>query len=310
MKPKITVLGLCGSSLFFAVPNFHRSGETVHASTLYTEPGGKGSNQAVAAASLGAEARFLSCMGRDAAAKNCVDYMEHRFVKCFTEYTDRAATACASILTDPTGDNQVTVYRGAADCLSAEFVRAQERVIADAELLLLNNECPIEANLAALELAEQHGVPAILNPAPYAELPLEYLRRFALITPNRHEAEALLKLPSGQPVGKLLRGLRALGIERAVITLGGEGAAAMDGDNIFLCPALPVTAVDTTGAGDCFNAALAVSLAQGAALPEAVVGAVNASALSVQRHFVMPSLPTEAEWKEKFVNLTIQTLKL
>ena len=190
---KITVLGLCGSSLFFSVPNFHRSGETLHAGTLYTEPGGKGSNQAVAAAMLGADARFLSCMGRDAAARDCIDFMESCTVHCFTEQTDRAATACACILTDPAGDNQVTVYRGAADWLSVDFIRKQESVIADSDLLLLNNECPFAANLAALDIAVAHGVPVILNPAPYADLPVEYLRRFALITPNRHEAEALLK---------------------------------------------------------------------------------------------------------------------
>ena len=228
-KPVITVLGLCGDSVFMHVDHFHRSGETLHADSLYSEPGGKGCNQAVAAHRLGAEVNFVSCMGRDSIEKTCSAFLTREGLRLFTEHTNKSASSYACILTDSQGENRVTVHRGSAEHLSAGFLRSLEAEIAASDVLLLNNETPFDANLCALELAEKHGVPAILNPAPYAELPLDYLRRFPLITPNRHEAAAILAADPDAPPEELLSGLRALGIARCVTTLGADGAAAMAG---------------------------------------------------------------------------------
>ncbi len=307
---KITVLGLLGNSVFLSVPNFHRPGETVRAEGMYCEPGGKGSNQAVAAARLGAETAFISCMGDDQVRRECMAFMENEGIKCFTETTDKANSPYAAILTDPEGENQVTVYRGSADFISPEFIRSCEETIAESDILLLNNECPYEANLAALDIAEKYNIPAILNPAPYACLPLDYFRRFYLITPNRHEALSLLGMDEAASPEEIIRAFNDRGFDRAVVTMGAEGAAGFEGDRMYLCPAIKSAAVDTTGAGDCFNGALAVSIAQGKTLPEAMETAVNASAISVRKKFVMPSLPTPAELKDQWTDLSITVTKV
>lgn len=113
-KPVITVLGLCGDSVFMHVDHFHRSGETLHADSLYSEPGGKGCNQAVAAHRLGAEVNFVSCMGRDSIEKTCSAFLTREGLRLFTEHTDKSASSYACILTDSQGENRVTVYRGSA----------------------------------------------------------------------------------------------------------------------------------------------------------------------------------------------------
>ncbi len=303
--PVITVLGLCGDSVFMHVDHFHRSGETLHADSLYSEPGGKGCNQAVAAHRLGAKVNFVSCMGRDSIEKTCSAFLAQEGLRLFTEYTDKSASSYACILTDSQGENRVTVHRGSAEHLSAGFIRGLEAEIAASDILLLNNETPFEANLGALEIAERHGVPAILNPAPYVELPPDYLRRFRLITPNRHEAAAILAVSPDAPPEELLSGLRDFGIAKCVITLGSDGSAAMDGDSIIFCPPRPVKAADTTGAGDCFSAALAVRIALGDGLDTAMEYAANASAYSVQRKYVMPSLPNKEELDSFFTPLAI-----
>ena len=118
-KPVITVLGLCGDSVFMHVDHFHRSGETLHADSLYSEPGGKGCNQAVAAHRLGAEVNFVSCMGRDSIEKTCSAFLTREGLRLFTEHTNKSASSYACILTDSQGENRVTVHRGSAEHLSA-----------------------------------------------------------------------------------------------------------------------------------------------------------------------------------------------
>ena len=306
--PKIVVLGLAGRSVFMSVDHFHGPGETLKAGGLYTEPGGKGCNQAVAAARLGAQVSFISCMGRDDAARQCVQFLSDEGITPVTEYTDRENSPYACILTDSGGENRVTVYRGAADCLSPAFVRSREALIGGADMLMLNNECPAEAVLTALGLAEKHGVPALLNPAPAEPMDAELLRRFAVITPNRIEAAQLLGIPEDSGPAELLEGFRRLGIRRAAVTLGGDGAAVLDGDRMYLLPAAKGSAVDTTGAGDCFNGALAVKLAAGVDLAAAVEYAVNAASLSVRKRYVMPALPYRAELDKAYARIDIRPL--
>lgn len=296
-KAKITVLGLMGSSVFMTVPHFHSVGETLSASSLYIEPGGKGCNQAVASARSGADVSFISCMGKDGIAVECLSFMEKEGIRCLTEYSSLAASPYACILTDSTGENQVTVHRGSAEFLSAEFVRSCENIIAESDILLLNNECPLTANMEALEIAQKYGVKAVLNPAPYVSLPIDYLKRFYLITPNRHEAAMLTGLSAESSEDALISALCEMGISRSAITLGAKGAAAFDGEKFIRCSATEVTAVDTTGAGDCFNGVLCCTLAEGYSFEKALDSAIRASGYSVSKHFVMPSLPRQAEWE-------------
>ena len=292
----VTVLGLMGSSVFMEVPHFHSPGETVSASSLYSEPGGKGCNQAVAAARLGAKVNFISCMGEDNIAAECATFMEKEGVRCYTQYTAQAGSPYACILTDACGENRVTVHRGSAEYLSADYVLSCEAAIAQSDILLLNNECPPEANAVALELADKHGVKAILNPAPYAVLPEWYLRSFYLITPNLHEAARLAKVSEEVPSPEaLIPQLRAQRIERGVITLGSKGAIAWEGEKSFFREAEKVRVLDTTGAGDCFSAALSVGLALRMSLYAAVDYAGRCAAYSVMRKHVMTALPFQTE---------------
>lgn len=288
---KITVLGLMGNSAFLRVSHFHSVGETLKASSLYMEPGGKGCNQAVAAVRQGAQVSFLSCMGADSTAQDCLAFMHSEGIACYTEFKEGTPSPYACILTDSQGENQVTVYGGSAQCMTPDFVGEHAGIITGSDILLLNNECPLAANQAALDIALAHGVMAVLNPAPFLPLPRTYLRSFSLITPNRHEAAMLCGLPADSSADVLLHGLVVLGVQRAVITLGGEGAIAWDGERTIRCPAQSAAAQDTTGAGDCFNGVLCCGLAEGLPMEAALRRAAKAAAFSVSRKYVMPSLP-------------------
>ena len=301
---KITVLGLGGNSVFLNVDHFHVPGETVHAQGLYAEPGGKGYNQAVAAARLGGQVSYIGCFGRDADGRICRDFLEKEGIAPVIQYSDTLPTAYACILTDKDGENRVTVFGGAAQQLSADFIRENEQVIASSDLLLLNNEYSQCCNEAAMEIARKHGIKVVYNPAPARAVPGDFLAGCDLITPNLSEAELLLGQPS-EDLPALVRNLRKKGIANAVVTLGGDGAAVITGDEALHIPACKTKAVDTTGAGDTFSAALSVAILEGKKLAEAAVWAANAAALSVAKQYVMPGLPTRTEVQRNFAPLEI-----
>lgn len=291
-QPVIGAIGLGGESVFLSVDHFHAPGETLQAETIFVEPGGKAYNQAVAARRLGAQVRFFGAMGTDKGGDFCRDYLLSQGIEPVIQRIPQANTAYACILTDKAGENQVTVSRGASQMLTADFIRSQEAKLQSCTHMLLGLECPLEATEAALELCRKHGVFTILNPAPAIRLPLSFLRSFDLITPNLQESMVLLGLPRQPEPEKLVRHLRQAGLSRVVVTLGSQGCLLLDGEDALLYPALPVKAVDTTGAGDTFNGALAVAMAKGQSLRDAVAYATNASAYSVRHPHVMDALPT------------------
>lgn len=303
-EPVIGAVGLGGESVFLSVDHFHAPGETLRAEGFFLEPGGKAYNQAVAAARLGARVCFFGAVGRDSGGSLCREVLVREGIRPVLEETPDANTAYACILTDRRGENQVTVSRGAAGRLSGDFLRSREPELARCSHLLLGLECPLEATLTALELAKKHGSFTILNPAPALALDRELLRSFDLITPNQQEAAVLLGLDHIPEPGQLARLLREAGLTRTVVTLGSRGALAVTAEGGLLFPALPVKAVDTTGAGDTFNAALAVALSRGGTLARAVEFAVNASAWSVGRSHVLASLPTARELAAVFRKVT------
>lgn len=292
----LAVLGLSGQSIFLSVDHFHQNGETVHAHSLFHEPGGKGYNQAVAAARLGAQVAYLTAVGDDADGAECTARLKEEGIEAFS-VQKTAHTAYAAILTDRAGENRVTVFPGASAQLCAQDVRTHfEAAIAQSDFLILQNEIPEDAFCEALTLAEAHGVPVSLNPAPYAAWAEKYLRRAFLITPNLSEACALLGLEKQSITPEALaRELTRAGFRRAVVTLGGDGALALEDGQFTLIPAVPVQAQDTTGAGDCFHAALTVRLAEGAPLCEAARFAARSAALSVTRPHVLTALPYAQE---------------
>ena len=300
-KPKIGFVGLCGESLFFSVDHFHRPGETLHAESFFMEPGGKGYNQAVAAQRLGAQSIFIGCVGRDAGGDDCEKFLVNEGAIALFERARDCATAYASILTDSRGENQVTVYRGASDKLSEAFVRSCEDKIAECKMMVLGLESPLDATLAAAEIAKNHNIPIVFNPAPAKAIDMKILKSFFIITPNKPEAIQIFGLSEDAEIKDIINAIRDNGFERCLVTLGGDGALLVDGEEAFLFPALPIKAVDTTGAGDTFNAALAVALSEGRSLRDAVEFATNASAHSVAIPHVMQSLPLREELEKKYM---------
>ena len=176
--------------------------------------------------------------------------------------------------------------------LSADFLRAQEAALSRCTHLLLGLECPLDATKAALAIAKKHGIFTILNPAPAIPMEPDFLRSFDLITPNQQEAAVLLGLNYTPEPSELADRLRAARLTNAVVTLGSRGSLLVTLSEGLLFPALSVAAMDTTGAGDTFNAALAVALSRGKSIPEALEFATNASAWSVARRHVLDALPT------------------
>jgi len=271
-RPKIAVIGLSGQSVFMSVGNFHENEETLHCRSLFEEPGGKGYNQAVAASRLGADVAFLSALGEDPYAGVCrARLVAENITDCCV--IKRGRTALAVILVNDAGDNRVTVYPGTR--LTASDVTAFNDHIANSDILLLQLEVPAEVNELAITYARRHGVKVILNPAPVLNLTDKILDGSWLITPNRHEAERidLSRAP------------------RAIVTLGAEGAKILAGDKSTHVRAPHVTAVNTTGAGDVFTAAVAVATAKGLGLIKAAEFACAAAALKVSRPYLLDGIP-------------------
>ena len=269
---RIAIVGLVGKTIFMEVPRFHTGGETIVARDIHEEWGGKGFNQAIAAARQDAAVSFLGAASAED-AKRIAEFCRAEGVAA-RMCVKRQATACAAILTDGTGETRVTVYPGAQ--LSAKDVDGFAGSIAMADFLLLNNEVPEEVNLAASELAAQYGVRIIFNPAPARPIPEELARRVYLFTPNEFEE------------GELLAGLPSL--PEVVTTLGARGCRIRSTGEVL--PAVSAgKPVDSTGAGDTFNAVLAVRLAEGATLRDACLAANAAAAESVTRRYVLQSLP-------------------
>ena len=265
--------------MFFEVPRFHSGGETIHASGLYEEWGGKGFNQAVAAARQDAAVAFFGAVAAPG-VKPLEDFCAKENVRA-TLVAKNDPTACAAIMTDGRGETRVTVYPGAE--LDANDVdNGFSDKIAAADILLLNNEVPEEVNLRASEIAEANGVKILFNPAPARRLPSELTSRVFLFTPNEFEEAAL-----GDVRGEV------------VTTLGAKGCRIRSTGEVVPVP--QVKAIDSTGAGDTFTAVLAVRLAEGECLRDACAAANAAAAQSVAVKYVMPSIPRRsglhlAEW--------------
>ncbi len=295
MDPHVTVVGSLNMDLVIRAPRIPQPGETIIGSELHTVPGGKGANQAVAAARLGVRVSMVGRVGHDAFAGPLLDNLtatgvDHTFVTGDAE----AATGVALIVVDDAGQNSIVVASGANMRLSPADVEAAEAAISAAQVVLLQLESPLETVTRAAEIARAHGVTVILNPAPARPLPAGLLSLVDVLVPNESETELL----SGMPVGNQAEAeaaaaaLRASGVGTLILTLGERGAMLAREGEAALFPAFDVTPVDTTAAGDAFVGGLAVALAEGKALAEAVRWGNAAGALATTRLGAQPSLPT------------------
>ncbi len=295
--PKIAIIGLSGESIFMKVDHFHRPGETLVSQDFHSEPGGKGFNQAVGVSRLGGIAHFLGAVGDDAYGISCERYLHGQGVIPHLKVKSGHKTAYAIILTDKEGENRVTVFPGAALELGTSDLLDFEAVIADSSILLLQLEVPFSVVKQAIRIANRHRVPVILNPAPAQPLDKEILDGVAVLTPNEEEARLLCGLSKNEKEEVLFEALQTLN-KTIIVTRGKQGAVIIENHKVTIIPGMVVDCLDSTGAGDVFNAALAVSLGSKAILLEAARFANAAGALSVTKEHVMKAIPTQAETEE------------
>ncbi|MFJ6051905.1 ribokinase [Streptomyces sp. NPDC092307] len=287
----IAVLGSTNMDLVAYVPKAPRLGETVTGRAFRTVPGGKGANQAVAAARCGGEVVMIGAVGADEFGVRLRSALTAARVDTAALRTVEGASGTAHITVDDEGGNSIIVIPGANAAVTG-LEAGDEARIAAAGSLLLQLELPLSAVLAGARAARAHGVRTVLTPAPAQPLPAELLAATDLLVPNEHEAAALTGLTDP------LRAAEALLAEvpEVVITLGAAGALyAARGAEPLTVPAPRVRAMDTTAAGDTFVGALAVALGEGRRMPDALRWASAAAALSVQRPGAQDSMPTRAE---------------
>ncbi len=301
--PRIVVIGSVNMDLVATVDRFPRAGETTTAREFATNPGGKGANQAVAAARLGATVDFIGCVGDDGFGEQLRRSLESSGVGCRELRTVRGVSSgTAWIHVDRRGENSITVVPGANAEVTPEQIEAARETIARADRLLLQLEIPLETVWAAVELAGKLSVPVVLDPAPAPAAPHPQLCRVDLLTPNETEAERLVGSPGLTP-REMGRVLGEAGAERVVLKRGASGALVLDeAGQSYEVSAFAVDAVDSTGAGDAFTAALAVRLAAADRLADAVRFGCAAGALAATRHGAQQAMPSLDEVKSLLDN--------
>jgi ribokinase len=297
---RVCVIGSSNLDFAVSVPRLPRPGETVSGGELLVSPGGKGANQAVAARRLGAEVRFVTLLGGDAfgdrlrAALVGAGLPEESLLR-----TEEAATGVALVAVDPQGRNQIAVAPGANHDLTPARVAAHAEAIGWASVVLLQLETPIDTVRWALQEARRLGKTTVVNPAPARVLPLpvDLLPLIDYLTPNETEAALL----TGREVGDLAQAeqaaevLVAAGAGAVVVTLGAAGALLVSRSASIPAPGFPISPVDTVGAGDAFNGALAAALAGGAPVEDALLVANAAGGLACTRRGALAALPSRDE---------------
>jgi ribokinase len=297
-SPKIVVVGSSNTDMVVKTERIPAPGETVTGGKFFMPAGGKGANQAVAAARLGAEVTLVAKVGDDMFGRQAIEGFQGEGILTDHIIMDSGNhTGVALIIVDDRGENLIAVAPGANFALSAQEVeRAADRIRA-ADVLLLQLEIPMETVAYAASIAAKAGVPVILDPAPAAPLADSLLKHVSYLTPNESEAERLSEISvqdeatARQAANRLLDA----GAQCVILTMGTSGALVAGPGQTFLVPSYKVDAVDSTAAGDAFNGGLAVALARHLSINEAVRRASMVGALSVTRVGAQPSLPSEAE---------------
>lgn len=295
---QLVVVGSINMDLVVQAPRMPHPGETLTGYDFHTIPGGKGANQAVAAARQGAVVKMIGSVGADDFGRqqqHCLG--QDRVDLSLLTIDPTHSTGVALITVDTCGQNTIVVVPGANGSVSPQQIEQAKEAIITADMLICQLEVPLAAVTRAIDIAADHHVPVLLNPAPACAIAPSVLQKVTYLIPNENEAHFLsgIAINDLEDAQHAAMQLRQFGPQTIILTLGANGALIAQGEEYQHVPALRVKAVDTTAAGDAFVASFAVALTEGKNLHDAVTWAMHAAALSVTKIGAQSSLPTRAE---------------
>lgn len=308
-KAAITVMGSFIVDLMARAPHLPEHGETVKGSHFQIGPGGKGSNQGVAASRSGASVTMITKIGADSFAQIALDSFKREGMDMrYVMQDERYPTGTALIMVDEhTSENKIVVTIGACEHIAPEEIEAARHRIENSRVLLTQLETNLDAVQKAVEIAHARGITVILNPAPAPlhPLPDDLLAKIDILTPNETEAEILsgVKIENMDDARRAARVLKAKGIKHVIITMGGNGALVYTDSGEYIVEPIKIKVVDTTGAGDAFNGGLATALAEGQDIAQAVAFANATGALSVTKVGTAPAMPYRDEIEQLLQSL-------
>jgi len=280
---KIVIVGSCSQDYFTISDKFPKKGETIIGSDFTTSLGGKGSNQAVASAKLGADVTFLGCVGKDDIGEKIINNMSSYAINTnYIQKTDEFPSGIATIIVAE-GDNIIVIVKGANNAVTVEYVKKNLKVIEDADMVVLQLEIPLETVEYVTNICFEKGISVMLNPAPAIALKKETIEKATYITPNETELEIVFN--------DNMKNVLAKYPNKVIMTNGSQGVYYHNGKEIINVPSYKVDVVDTTGAGDSFNGALAYSLLSGFELSKAIRFSNKAASKTVQDVGAQTAMP-------------------
>ena len=295
--PSVVVLGSFNMDLVVTADSLPAPGETVLGHSFERGPGGKGSNQAIAASRLGADVAFIGAVGADEFGTAAGELYLKEGIDAAGVSVVVQPTGVALIVVDAEGENQIAVASGANLTINPHMVQQHEETIARADVLISQLETPVEAFIEAARIARSNGTTVILNPAPAAELPDDTWEHIHILTPNQHELVTLAGIENPEWAATALRNRGDIDV---IVTRGPFGAIWTGAHGMQRFPAVAANPVDTTGAGDAFNAGLAVGLAEDGAIESGIALGLRAGAYAVTQVGVINGLATRAELDDVF----------
>ena len=299
---KICIIGSIGYDLTTYMHQFPKAGETIVGKKFIQNPGGKGDNQAIAASRAGGDVTFIGAVGDDNYGELLKKSLEANKVKTHLKIVPNMSSQIATILIDETGENRIVIVPGANNFVDKKQIDDNFGIIKECEIILMQLEIPMETVEYVVDKFYELNKILILNPAPGAELSDNIIKKCTYLTPNENEIGLITKMPYDtiDNIKLAAKSLIDKGAQNVLVTLGEKGAYLKNKDEDIIIPTMKVKAVDTTGAGDCFNGVFAMYLALGKSVIEAIKYANIASSISVTRPGTVPSLPYKEEVEEKF----------
>ena len=297
MKKKILVIGSIGYDLVTFVEKMPSAGETIVGKKFIQNPGGKGDNQAVAAARAGGDTTFMGAIGDDVYGEILKKNLSDNNVKHKLKTVKNMSCQIATILIEPNGENRIVIVPGANNCVDKKQIDDNEKLIEESDIIMFQLEIPIETVEYAIDICYKKKKIIILDPAPGRPLPENIVKKVTYLTPNETELSLISGMPTKtmEETKKASEKIMKMGAQNLLVTLGEKGCLLCHGNKMDVYPTYPTKAIDTTAAGDCFAGVLATYLSKGMDIIGAIKYANLASSISVSRTGAVPSLPTHQE---------------